>query len=104
MLISILVLSLAYEFRPLRQSLESQKAAYAQALFSASGCRVSVALTRGPEDLQTLLNYEAKPYVSMQLRMLFDVVPYKYYADPPPIDVFFKSRHGISRAAAYVCN
>jgi hypothetical protein len=53
---------------------------------------VAVALTKRADDLHTLLNYEAKPYVTKHLETLFDFTPKKYWAEPPPLDFFFKSR------------
>ena len=65
-----------------------------------TGCRVSVALTKGLEDLQTLLNFEAKPYISARLRNLFDIVPKHYYPKAPPLDIYFGPRQAASHATA----
>lgn len=57
-----------------------------------AGCRVSVALTKGTEDLKTLLSHDAKPYITTRLLSLFDQQPHKLYADTPPLDLFFSAR------------
>lgn len=53
---------------------------------------MSVALTRQPDELQRLLNYDAKPFVAARLRTLFDRPPVRYHADPPPVEPMFKAR------------
>lgn len=53
---------------------------------------MSVALTKGVDDLQTLLNHDAKPYITTRLKTLFDQQPHMYYADPPPLELYFKPR------------
>lgn len=59
-----------------------------------AGCRISVALTSRGNDLQTLMNPEAKPFVSKHLQTLFDRQPMSYFALKPPMERMFAARSG----------